>query len=178
LTQVAAKAIGAIPSLIFYPKVPFLFQSAFLIYWVAALLYFFSAGHVTRNNCKNSCAAYDLTLGHRREIWLANPKLTFAALFSLVLFFYTDRLDVAVADMEDLVRICKYCGCVGLQKVLEKEMVHQKYADYKAIKRVDDSQKRFIFQGLSLPESERMPAALYNLFNLLLKNSGKREISW
>lgn len=114
---------------------------------------------------------------HRREIRLANPKLTFAALFSLVHFFYTDRLDVAVDDMEDLVRICKYCGCVGLQKVLEKEMVHQKYADYKAIKRVDDSQKRFIFQGSSLPESERMPAALYNLFNLSLKNSGKREKS-
>lgn len=114
---------------------------------------------------------------HRREVRLANPKLTFAALFSLVHFFYTDRLDVAVDDMEDLVRICKYCGCVGLQKVLEKEMVHQKYADYKAIKRVDDSQKRFIFQGSSLPESERMPAALYNLLNLSLAKSAKREKS-
>ncbi|KAG0594582.1 hypothetical protein M758_UG090300 [Ceratodon purpureus] len=114
---------------------------------------------------------------HRREVRLANPKLTFSALFSLVHFFYTDRLDVAVDDMEDLVRICKYCGCVGLQKVLEKDMLHQKYADYKAIKRVDDSQKRFIFQGSSLPESERMPAALYDLLNLSLKKSAKREKS-
>jgi hypothetical protein len=33
----------------------------FLIYWVTALLYLTSAGSVTRNNCNNSCAAYDLT---------------------------------------------------------------------------------------------------------------------
>lgn len=112
---------------------------------------------------------------HRREVRLANPKLTFAALFSLVHFFYTDRLDVAVEDMEDLVRICKYCGCLGLQKVLEKEMVHQKYADYKSIKRVDDSQKRFIFQGSSLPECDRLPAALHTLLTLSLTNSGHRK---
>ena len=111
----------------------------------------------------------------RREVRLANPKLTFAALFSLVHFFYTDRLDVAVDDMEDLVRICKYCGCVALQKVLEKEMVLQKYRDYKAIKRVDDSQKRFIYQGSSLLESDRLPASLYNLFTLSLTNSEKRK---
>ena len=54
-------------------------------------------------------------------------------------------------------------------------MVHQKYVDYKAIKMVDDSQKRFIFQGSFVPESERIPAALYNLFNLSLKNSGNKE---
>lgn len=112
---------------------------------------------------------------HRHEVRLANPKLTFAALFSLVHFFYTDRLDVAVEDMEDLVRICKYCGCVGLQKVLEKEMLHQKYADYKSIKRVDDSQKRFIFQGSSLPECERLPAALHGVLTLSLTNSGQRK---
>lgn len=112
---------------------------------------------------------------HRKEVRLANPKLTFAALFSLIHYFYTDRLDVAVEDMEDLVRICKYCRCVGLQTVLEKEMVHQKYADYKSIKRVDDSQKRFIFQGSSLPECERLPAALHGLLTLALTNSGQRK---
>jgi choline transporter-like protein 2/4/5 len=59
--QVAAKAIGAIPSLVIYPIVPFLILVVFLIYWVTALLYLTSAGSVTRNNCNNSCAAYDLT---------------------------------------------------------------------------------------------------------------------
>jgi choline transporter-like protein 2/4/5 len=61
MCQVAAKAIGAIPSLVIYPIVPFLILVVFLIYWVTALLYLTSAGSVTRNNCNNSCAAYDLT---------------------------------------------------------------------------------------------------------------------
>ncbi|CAM6015869.1 unnamed protein product [Sphagnum balticum] len=59
--KVAAKAIGAIPSLVIYPIVPFLILVVFLIYWVTVLLYLTSAGSVTRNNCNNSCAASDLT---------------------------------------------------------------------------------------------------------------------
>jgi len=59
--------------------------------------------------------------------------------------------------------------------ILEKEMVHQKCADYKSIKRVDDSQKRFIFQGSPLPECERLPAALHGLLPLVLTNSGRWE---
>lgn len=84
---------------------------------------------------------------------------------------------MAVEDMEDLVLICKNCKCLALQKVLENELAHQKYADYKSIKRVDDSQKRFIFQGSSLPESERLSSALYSLFTLSLSNSAQRKKS-
>lgn len=113
----------------------------------------------------------------RHEVRLANPKLTYPALFSLVHFFYTDRLDIAVDDMEDLVRICKFCGCSELQKALEKELVHQKYADYKSIKGIDDSQKRFILQGSCLPESERLSGALRDLFMLSLGNSENQRIT-
>ncbi len=60
--QVAGKAIGAIPSLIIYPIIPFIIVAVFLIYWVAALLYLASAGSVVQNTCNNSCAAYDLQL--------------------------------------------------------------------------------------------------------------------
>ncbi|KAJ7530733.1 hypothetical protein O6H91_14G016600 [Diphasiastrum complanatum] len=109
----------------------------------------------------------------RREIRFSNRKLRFAALFSLIQFFYTDRLDVAVDDMEDLERICKVCGCSGLQMVLQKELVHQKFAEYKSLRAVDDSQKRFILQGSSLPEDERLSAALRRLFHLCLVNSGE-----
>jgi len=110
----------------------------------------------------------------RREVRLANPKLKFAALFSLLHFFYTDRLDVAVDDMEDLVRICKVCGCDGLRRALESEIVHQKYADYKSLKGVEDSQKRFILQASSLPEGEQLPAAMQALLALALENSTVR----
>lgn len=110
----------------------------------------------------------------RHEVRFANQKLIYSALFSLVHFFYTDRLDVAVDDMEDLVRICKVCGCLALQKSLERELTHQKYADYKSVKGVDDSQKRFILQGSALPENERLSAAMHHLFTLTMMNSGSR----
>eukprot|EP00850_Spirogloea_muscicola_P003638 SM000014S00426 [mRNA] locus=s14:1202610:1206243:- [translate_table: standard] len=41
------------------------------------------------------------------EIRFANPKLTYAALHALIQFFYTDRLEIAVDDLEDLARVCK-----------------------------------------------------------------------
>ncbi|EFJ21645.1 hypothetical protein SELMODRAFT_417000 [Selaginella moellendorffii] len=66
----------------------------------------------------------------RSEIRFSRNRLSFHALFRLISFFYCDVLDVAVDDMEDLLRICKVCGCSGLQRVLEKELVHQKFADY------------------------------------------------
>lgn len=44
--QVALRAVIAIPSLIIYPLIPFVILSIFLMYWVAATLYLFSAGEV------------------------------------------------------------------------------------------------------------------------------------
>ncbi|KAH7302129.1 hypothetical protein KP509_23G057900 [Ceratopteris richardii] len=115
---------------------------------------------------------------YKKEVRLSNAKLTFPALFSLIQFFYTDRLDVAVEDMEDLARICKVCGCTGLQTAVEKELLHQKYAEYKHLRNVDDSQRRFILQGSSLPEEERLPCAMRKLLNLsLMKSKGERALS-
>ncbi|KAM0027789.1 putative chromatin remodeling & transcription regulator BTB-POZ family [Helianthus debilis subsp. tardiflorus] len=74
---------------------------------------------------------------------------------SLVHFFYSDRLEIAVDDME-----CKVCKCESLEKVIEKEVRHQKYTDYKSLQDIDNSQRRYILQGSSLPEEDRLPAAL------------------
>lgn len=89
----------------------------------------------------------------------ARERLSYNALYSLIHFFYSDRLEVAVDDMEDLLEICRVCKCEALQKVVEKELIHQKYAEYK-LKEVDNSQKRFILQGMSLPDQDRLPASL------------------
>eukprot|EP00850_Spirogloea_muscicola_P013976 SM000097S24829 [mRNA] locus=s97:483182:486885:- [translate_table: standard] len=43
----------------------------------------------------------------KSEIRFANPKLTYAALHALIQFLYTDRLEIAVDDLEDLARVCK-----------------------------------------------------------------------
>jgi len=59
--QVTVQAIGAVPSLVVYPAIPFIAFGFFFIYWLSALLYLFSAGQIRQNNCTyNSCASYDL----------------------------------------------------------------------------------------------------------------------
>lgn len=111
----------------------------------------------------------------RREVRFSKEKLSFPALYSLLHFFYSDRLEIAVDDMEDLVRICKVCKCESLQTILEKELVHQKFAEYKALRDLDNSQKRFILQGLSLPEEDRLPAALHRVLQIALSNSSREN---
>ncbi|KAK0590028.1 hypothetical protein LWI29_021843 [Acer saccharum] len=108
---------------------------------------------------------------YRSEVRFSKEKLSYPALYSLIHFFYSDRLEIAVDDMEDLVRICKVCKCESLQRIIEKELIHQKYAEYKALRDIDNSQKRFILQGVSLPEEDRLPAALYRILQISLARS-------
>ncbi|PRQ52597.1 putative chromatin remodeling & transcription regulator ABTB family [Rosa chinensis] len=112
----------------------------------------------------------------RREVRFSREKLSYPALYSLIQFFYSDRLEVAVDDMEELVRICKVCKCESLQRILEKELIHQKYAEYKALRDIDSSIKRFILQGVSLPEEDRLPATLHEILQISLANS-TRELN-
>lgn len=107
----------------------------------------------------------------KREVRLSKERLSYPSLFSLVHFFYSDRLEVAVDDMEDLVRICKVCKCQSLQALIEKEIYHQRHAEYKALRDIDNSQKRFILQGISLPEEDRLPASLGRFLRISLDNS-------
>ncbi|XP_073392196.1 choline transporter protein 1 isoform X2 [Physcomitrium patens] len=99
--KVATKAMGAIPSLLIYPIIPFIFQSAFLIYWVAGFLYLVSAGTVTRNNCNNSCAAYDLTAGLVTDTNCCgydvhqSKNLVWAILYQIFGFFWTTQFITA-----------------------------------------------------------------------------------
>ncbi|XVE72494.1 hypothetical protein DITRI_Ditri11bG0043600 [Diplodiscus trichospermus] len=111
----------------------------------------------------------------RNEVRFSREKLSYPALYSLIHFYYSDRLEFAVDDMEDLVRICKVCKCESLQRVLEKELIHQIYAEYKALRDVDNSQKRFILQGLSLTEEDRLPAALHRILQISLAKSPKEH---
>lgn len=109
----------------------------------------------------------------RVEIRFSREKLSYPALHSLIHFFYSDRLEINVEDMEDLARICKVCKCESLQRIIEKELIHQKYAEYKSLRDLDNSQKRYILQGLFLPEEDRLPAALRRVLQIYL---GKSEM--
>ncbi|ESQ36992.1 hypothetical protein EUTSA_v10002462mg [Eutrema salsugineum] len=104
----------------------------------------------------------------RREVRFSKEKLSYPALCSLIHFFYSDRLEISVDDMEDLERICKVCKCESLQRIIEKELIHQKYAEYKTHRDLDNSMKRFILQGISLPEEDRLPASLHRILRVSL----------
>ncbi|KFK31783.1 hypothetical protein AALP_AA6G157900 [Arabis alpina] len=108
---------------------------------------------------------------HRREVRFSKEKLSYPALCSLLHFFYSDRLEISVDDMEDLVRICKVCKCESLQRIIHKELIHQKYAEYKTHRDLDNSMKRFILQGISLPEEDRLPASLHRILRVSLAKS-------
>ncbi|KAM0941597.1 putative chromatin remodeling & transcription regulator ABTB family [Dioscorea sansibarensis] len=112
----------------------------------------------------------------KKEVRFSSQKLSYVALYNLIHFFYSDRLEIAVDDMEDLVRMCKACRCNELQKILEKELIHQKYAEYKSLRDVDNSQKRFILQGSSLPEQDRLSSALNRILQTSLANSSCENV--
>ncbi|KAL5729771.1 hypothetical protein ACHQM5_002673 [Ranunculus cassubicifolius] len=112
---------------------------------------------------------------NRREVRFSRERLSYPALYSLIHFFYSDRLEVAVDDMEDLVKICKVCKCEGLLQLLQKELMHQKYAEYKSVRNLENFQKRFILQGISLPDHERLPATLNRILQLSLAKCRSEE---
>ncbi|XP_010467029.1 PREDICTED: BTB/POZ domain-containing protein At2g04740-like isoform X2 [Camelina sativa] len=107
----------------------------------------------------------------RREVRFSKEKLSYPALCSLIHFFYSDRLEISVDDMEDLVRICKVCKCESLQKIIDKELIHHRYAEYKTHRDLDNSMKRFILQGISLPVEDRLPASLHRILRVSLAKS-------
>ncbi|EPS69694.1 hypothetical protein M569_05064, partial [Genlisea aurea] len=110
---------------------------------------------------------------NRTEVRFSREKLSYRSFFSLLLFFYSDRLEVSVDSMKDLVRICRVCECHSLQSILDKEIVHQHYAEFKGLRDIDNSQKRFILQGLSLPEEDRLPAALSRILECSLSSKAQ-----
>ncbi|CAI5472101.1 unnamed protein product [Closterium sp. Yama58-4] len=68
----------------------------------------------------------------RCEVFLANPRLTHGALAALLGFVYSDRLDVPVAGLPDLVRACRAAKCgAGLVRAVDRERVHDKLAQHK-----------------------------------------------
>jgi hypothetical protein len=56
--QVTMQAIGAVPSLVVYPAIPFIAFGFFFFYWLSALLYLFNVGKIRQNNCKYNSRAY------------------------------------------------------------------------------------------------------------------------
>uniref|UniRef100_A0ACD5VBM0 Uncharacterized protein n=2 Tax=Avena sativa TaxID=4498 RepID=A0ACD5VBM0_AVESA len=114
---------------------------------------------------------------HRKELRFSGKKLSFSALYNLIHFFYADRLEAPVDDMESLSLICKVCKCEELRRLVDKEIVHHRSAPYKATRNLDlvESQTRFVLQGQSLPPEDRLPSALQRVLHNCLANSRQED---
>lgn len=86
--KVSAKAIGALPGLIFFPFIPFVVLTIFFIYWVVTALYLFSAGRVKQNSCGSSCCAYDLVSQAVRCEGCCGYDLDFTRHIALALLYH------------------------------------------------------------------------------------------
>ncbi|XP_048539604.1 BTB/POZ domain-containing protein At2g04740 [Triticum urartu] len=112
---------------------------------------------------------------NRKEVRFSNKKLSFGALYNLIHFFYADRLEAQVDEMESLSRTCKVCKCEELRKLVEKEILHLRFALYKSTSKLGlenaQSPRRFILLGQSLPREDRLPSALRRVLQKCLANS-------
>ena len=132
---------------------------------------------------------------------LANPHLSPSSLLSLLAFCYSDRLDVEASALPALSRACDAAECgAGLVAALRREAVHERLAEHKAppsrggVRRGreglggdgvgrgsevggseedGEAQRRFILQAASLPEEERMSAAMRRLLERCRQRRGR-----
>lgn len=130
--------------------------------------------------CARSCffeKKFKTDWKNRREVRFSNQKLSFGALYNLIHFFYSDRLEASVDDMECLLRTSKVCACEGLHKLVHKEVMHHRFAPYKSTmeSELENSQKRFVLHGQSLPLEDQLPSALQRILEKCLANSREKD---
>ncbi|KAG2493603.1 hypothetical protein HYH03_008120 [Edaphochlamys debaryana] len=59
--KVASQAVGAMPTIIFFPILPFIFEVGLIIYWVAVTALLYSAGDLTAHCAKTSPPAFSFS---------------------------------------------------------------------------------------------------------------------
>jgi ankyrin repeat/BTB/POZ domain-containing protein 1 len=95
-------------------------------------------------------------------------SLSFELMCSLVSFFYSDRLEVPMDDIEDLARICKACKCKGIL-----DMLNRLIADRNTRTRQFDVRypplRPLVLQGRCM--KDRLPSALRRILHDCLANS-------
>jgi ankyrin repeat/BTB/POZ domain-containing protein 1 len=114
---------------------------------------------------------------NRKEVTFSSSQsLSFKLMHILVVFFYSDRCEVAAEDLEDFARICKACKCTGMVKRLT---AHKKRRDTltRELGR-DYSQKPFVLQGRSMDHraADSLPSALRRILHDSLANSREEDL--
>ncbi|KAK9818730.1 hypothetical protein WJX74_005054, partial [Apatococcus lobatus] len=97
----------------------------------------------------------------RREVWLANERLQPATLKAVLAFLYTERLDIAMADVAAVKEVAAKCKLAALQASIDAELRTLKY--YFKTTRREEAPRRFVLQPGSVKGEARLAADLSQL---------------
>eukprot|EP00198_Chlamydomonas_reinhardtii_P000183 XP_001689518.1 predicted protein [Chlamydomonas reinhardtii] len=74
--KVASQAVGSMPTIIFFPLLPFIFEVGLVIYWVAVTALLYSAGDLTAH-CRSAEAGASASLNFKQYANVSNIKSTY-----------------------------------------------------------------------------------------------------
>ncbi|KAM0894296.1 hypothetical protein ACQ4PT_024568 [Festuca glaucescens] len=99
---------------------------------------------------------------------------SFEATYSLVRFFYSDRLEVPTDHIEHLARVCETCECQGLLETIDRLFPRKRRGD--GARHLDRGcpHKRFVLQRRLA--QDRLSSALRRILHDSLANSRKQDL--
>ncbi|BDA48677.1 Ankyrin repeat and BTB/POZ domain-containing protein 1 [Coccomyxa sp. Obi] len=105
--------------------------------------------------------------GAYRVVQLKSAELSAAALKAVLAFLYTERLDVAIEDVEAVLRVARKCKLRAVVRAITEEQRTLKYY-FKSTRR-DEGPRRFVLQPGAVPEEYRLAAQLGQLRTMSMK---------
>ena len=94
--------------------------------------------------------------------FFSSYSVSFEAMYSLIHFFYSNRLEVPADDIDGLARICQVCECEGLLEMINRLFPGKKFHREAGTRQKSDrgyrSQKRVVLQRRFA--QDRLPSAL------------------
>ncbi|DBA84084.1 hypothetical protein WJX77_009279 [Trebouxia sp. C0004] len=90
-----------------------------------------------------------------RTIHLGSPALSAAALKAVLVFMYTERLDVGIEEVEPVLRVMRKCRLKHMVPCIQKERRTLRYHS-KSLRKDEAGPRRFVLQPGMLPEEARL----------------------
>ncbi|KAL0047428.1 hypothetical protein WJX82_003178 [Trebouxia sp. C0006] len=97
-----------------------------------------------------------------RTVHLGSPALSAAALKAVLVFMYTERLDVGIEEVDPVLRVMRKCRLKHMVPCVQKERRTLRYHS-KSVRKDEAGPRRFVLQPGMLPEEARLAHDLRRL---------------
>ena len=95
----------------------------------------------------HACAVQEDSRSAYRTVNLKNAALSAAALKAVLAFMYTERLDVAIEEVDAVLRVARKCRMHAMVKAIGEEMRTLKYY-FKSTRRDEAPRRLFLFTSV------------------------------